>query len=48
MRYAKLTKRHGQTLAEELPIRIVWRGGAVTDLEVKMRVNSIDNLTRGA
>ena len=28
-------------------VRIVWRGGAVTDLEVKMRVNSIANLTRG-
>jgi len=27
--------------------RIVWRGGAVTDLEVKMRVNSLANLTRG-
>lgn len=28
-------------------VRIVWRGGAVTDLEVKMRVNSIANLARG-
>ncbi len=28
-------------------VRIVWRGGAVTDLEVKMRVNSVANLTRG-
>ena len=28
--------------------RIVWRGGAVTELEVKMRVNSVANLTRGA
>ena len=27
--------------------RIVWRGGAVTDLEVKMRVSSLANLTRG-
>jgi DNA invertase Pin-like site-specific DNA recombinase len=27
--------------------RIVWRGGAVTDLEVKMRVNSLASLTRG-
>jgi DNA invertase Pin-like site-specific DNA recombinase len=27
--------------------RIVWRGGAVTELEVKMRVNSVTNLTRG-
>jgi DNA invertase Pin-like site-specific DNA recombinase len=27
--------------------RIVWRGGAVTDLEVKMRVNSVAKLTRG-
>ena len=29
-------------------VRVVWRGGAVTDLEVKMRVNSVDRLTRGA
>jgi DNA invertase Pin-like site-specific DNA recombinase len=28
-------------------IRIVWRGGAVTEREVKMRVNSVANLTRG-
>jgi DNA invertase Pin-like site-specific DNA recombinase len=28
-------------------VRIVWRGGAVTDLDVKMRVNSVANLTRG-
>jgi DNA invertase Pin-like site-specific DNA recombinase len=28
-------------------VRIVWRGGAVTDLEVKMKVNSIAKLTRG-
>jgi DNA invertase Pin-like site-specific DNA recombinase len=28
-------------------IRIVWRGGAVSDLEVKMKVNSVANLTRG-
>lgn len=27
--------------------RIVWRGGAVTDLEVKMRVNAVAKLTRG-
>ncbi|WP_333834448.1 hypothetical protein [Rubrimonas sp.] len=27
--------------------RIVWRGGAVTDLDVKMRVNAVANLTRG-
>jgi DNA invertase Pin-like site-specific DNA recombinase len=27
--------------------RIVWRGGAVTNLEVKMKVNSIAMLTRG-
>lgn len=28
-------------------VRIVWRGGAVSDLEVKMKVNSVANLTRG-
>lgn len=28
-------------------VRIVWRGGAVTDLHVKMRVNAIADLTRG-
>lgn len=28
--------------------RIVWRGGAVTELEVKMSVNSVTRLTRGA
>tara|TARA_R110000751_G_scaffold138868_4_gene242641 strand:- start:253 stop:2328 length:2076 start_codon:yes stop_codon:yes gene_type:complete len=28
-------------------VRIVWRGGAVTDLEVKMPVNSVAKLTRG-
>jgi hypothetical protein len=28
-------------------VRIVWRGGAVTDLEVKMNVNSVVKLTRG-
>ena len=28
-------------------VRIVWRGGAVTNLEVKMKVNSIAMLTRG-
>lgn len=28
-------------------VRIVWRGGAVSDLEVKMRVNSVTSLTRG-
>ncbi|WP_323006989.1 hypothetical protein [Pseudorhodobacter sp.] len=27
--------------------RIVWRGGAVTELEVKMQVNSLANLARG-
>lgn len=27
--------------------RIVWRGGAVTDLDVKMRVTAVANLTRG-
>ncbi|TBD93303.1 recombinase family protein [Rhizobium ruizarguesonis] len=27
--------------------RIVWRGGAVTDLHVKMKVNSVAKLTRG-
>lgn len=28
-------------------VRIVWRGGAVTDLEVKLMVNSVAKLTRG-
>jgi hypothetical protein len=28
-------------------VRIVWRGGAVTDLEVKVKVNSVAKLTRG-
>ena len=28
-------------------VRIVWRGGAVTDLDVKMKVNSVAKLTRG-
>ena len=28
-------------------VRIVWRGGAVTDLEVKVKVNCIARLTRG-
>ena len=28
-------------------VRVVWRGGAVTDLDVKMKVNSIAKLTRG-
>jgi DNA invertase Pin-like site-specific DNA recombinase len=28
-------------------VRIVWRGGAVTDLEIRMKVNRIDKLTRG-
>jgi hypothetical protein len=28
-------------------VRIVWRGGAVTDIEVKMKVNCIAKLTRG-
>ncbi|MFK4535107.1 hypothetical protein ABIA00_003290 [Bradyrhizobium ottawaense] len=27
--------------------RIVWRGGAVTELDVKMSVNSVTRLTRG-
>ncbi len=29
-------------------IRIVWRGGAVSELEVKMKVNAVSHLTRGA
>src|SRR5262249_1664427 len=29
-------------------VRIVWRGGAVTEIQVKMHVGSIANLTRGA
>ena len=29
------------------PARIVWRGGAVTELEVGMSVNSVTRLTRG-
>lgn len=29
-------------------VRIVWRGGAVSELQVKMRVGSIAKLTRGA
>jgi hypothetical protein len=28
-------------------VRIVWRGGAVTDIEIKMKVNSVGKLTRG-
>jgi DNA invertase Pin-like site-specific DNA recombinase len=28
-------------------VRIVWRGGAVSELEVKMNVNSVASLTRG-
>jgi DNA invertase Pin-like site-specific DNA recombinase len=28
-------------------VRIVWRGGAVSDLEVKLKVNSVAKLTRG-
>ncbi len=28
-------------------VRIIWRGGAVTELEVKMKVNSIAKLTHG-
>jgi hypothetical protein len=28
-------------------VRIVWRGGAVTELEVKLKVNSVARLTRG-
>jgi hypothetical protein len=34
---------HDITLA-----RIVWRGGAVTDLDVKMKVNSVAKLSRGS
>jgi len=29
-------------------VRIVWRGGAVSELEVQMKVNSFDNLAQGA
>jgi DNA invertase Pin-like site-specific DNA recombinase len=29
-------------------VRIIWRGGAVTEVPVKMRVNSVAALTRGA
>jgi hypothetical protein len=29
-------------------VRIVWRGGAVSEIAVKMRVGSVANLTRGA
>jgi DNA invertase Pin-like site-specific DNA recombinase len=29
-------------------VRIVWRGGAISDLDVKMRVNALANLTRGS
>jgi hypothetical protein len=29
-------------------VRIVWRGGAVSELDVKMKVNSVARLTRGA
>jgi DNA invertase Pin-like site-specific DNA recombinase len=29
-------------------VRIAWRGGAVSDIAVKMRVNAVANLTRGA
>lgn len=28
-------------------VRIIWRGGAVTSLDVKKRVNSVAKLTRG-
>jgi DNA invertase Pin-like site-specific DNA recombinase len=28
-------------------VRVVWRGGAVSELDVKMRVNSVANLGRG-
>ncbi len=28
-------------------VRIVWRGGAISDVAVKMRVNAVANLTRG-
>lgn len=33
--------------AESALVRIVWRGGAVTDLDVKMRVTAIAKLARG-
>ena len=29
-------------------VRIVWRGGAVSELDVKMKVNALTRLTRGA
>ena len=29
-------------------VRVVWRGGATSDLEVKLTVNSVSRLTRGA
>jgi DNA invertase Pin-like site-specific DNA recombinase len=29
-------------------VRIVWRGGAVSDIAVKMKVNAVANLTHGA
>jgi hypothetical protein len=29
-------------------VRIVWRGGAVTNLEVRRRVNAVGKLARGA
>jgi DNA invertase Pin-like site-specific DNA recombinase len=29
-------------------VRIVWRGGTVSEIEVKMRVNSVSSLSRGA
>ena len=29
-------------------VRIVWRGGAVTELEVKMRVSAVTHLSKGA
>ena len=29
-------------------VRIIWRGGAISELDVKMRVNAVANLTRGA
>jgi DNA invertase Pin-like site-specific DNA recombinase len=39
-----IVDRGGQDIAL---VRIVWRGGAVSELQVKMRVNSIARLSRG-
>ena len=33
---------------EVAAVRIVWRGGAVTNLEVRRRVSSVTKLARGA